>query len=564
MTISRDGRTFAWRGLTLEIVALLIDGAPTDAAMLDIADDAGAVRLTVRRDGLDPAERPQSIGLRVAVRGADRYLRNGYQSWDGSWFVAPGTAQGDAPDAKSPTLGFAMTALLDTARNGALVLGFTRHDRFQSLLRFSGPDPLVIDIETLTDGVAHDGTITAEPLVLLAGDGVEAQLGRWSQAVAADSPRPPRVPERRITGWCSWYNHYAAIDEGRIRAEIASAAAFRDRWQVPLDVFLIDDGFTPEMGDWLDVKPQFPNGVAPLLAEAEAAGFIPGLWIAPFLVGNRSRLFADHPDWVVRDRATGGPLVHMRFYGEFRWHKRSEEYYVLDVTHPGAEAHIRSVFRTWRRDWGMRYVKTDFMNAGSEYGPEVAAWHEPGLSRIAIWQRMAALIREEIGDALWLGCGCPLWASVGHVDAVRIGRDVGVLWRGEQSAESLLRDQLTRNHANRILWQSDPDCLLLRDRFHELSDGQVGFLARFAGMAGGVLMSSDTLADLPEARQRLFAELLSADIDRCAFPDLGRDGPVFRQIVRTRDGAETLIRYNGAGVPAGGLAPHEARIEKTA
>ena len=33
-----------------------------------------------------------------------------------------------------------------------------------------------------------------------------------------------------------------------------------------------------------------------------------------------------------------------------------------------------------------------------------------GLSRIEIWMRMARLIREEIGDALWLGCGGPIWA----------------------------------------------------------------------------------------------------------------------------------------------------------
>ena len=194
-------------------------------------------------------------------------------------------------------------------------------------------------------------------------------------------------------------------------------------------MFQIDDGFTPEMGDWLDVKPQFPDGMKPVLAEIAAAGFTPGLWIAPFMVGNRSRLYASHPDWVVQD-VVGGPLVQMEFYGEFRWHKRSEEYYILDVTHPDAARYIAEVFWTWRHDWGARYFKTDFMLFGSEHGPDRAVWHQPGLSRIAIWRRMAALIREAIGDAQWLGCGCPLWASVGYIDAVRIGRDIGVSWEG--------------------------------------------------------------------------------------------------------------------------------------
>jgi alpha-galactosidase len=288
-----------------------------------------------------------------------------------------------------------------------------------------------------------------------------------------------------------------------------------------------------------------------LVADIAAAGFTPGLWIAPFMVGNRSRLFREHPDWVVRERATGEPLAHMKFYGEFRWHKRSEEYYPLDITHPDAEAYIRQVFRTWR-SWGVGYFKTDFMLFGAEYGPDRAVWREAGLSRIAIWRRMAELIREEIGGALWLGCGCPLWASVGLVDAMRIGRDIGVSWKGDYSAESLLRDQVTRNHASGILWQADPDCVLLRDRFHELTDAQVRSLALFAGLAGGVLMTSDKLDELSPSRAALFADLLRQSSLRCSFPRMAEhaDTGVVVQQVLAADGAVARNLFNTRGVEA--------------
>ena len=36
------------------------------------------------------------------------------------------------------------------------------------------------------------------------------------------------------------------------------------------------------------------------------------------------------------------------------------------------------VFRTWARDWGCGYFKTDFMHLGSIYGPETARWHRAG------------------------------------------------------------------------------------------------------------------------------------------------------------------------------------------
>lgn len=514
------------------LIWALDDGGSIELA---IEEKHGITRLTVSATQI--AAPLSALGLRFGkVTGARQYLRNGYHSWDGSFFADPGTVTTDEAPGKEPDIGFAMTALLPVKGEGAVMLGFERHDRFQNRFRFGGgPDAMTIDAETLLDGT---GALTGETLLLFDDDAPEDALARWSDMVAAASPTPPRIPEKRISGWCSWYNLYAAINEANILDHLGAAKTYRDAHKVPLDIFLIDDGFTPEMGDWLDVKPQFPRGMKPLLGDIAAAGFTPGLWIAPFMVGNRSKLFAEHPDWVVRERDTGEPLAQMTFYGEFRWHKRSEEYYILDITHPGAEAWIRQVFRTWARDWGAGYFKTDFMFFGAEYGPDRAAWHQPGQSRIAIWRKMGAIIREEIGDAIWLGCGCPLWASVGLVDAVRIGRDVGAKWSGEQSAESLLRDQATRNHAAGRLWQADPDCILLRERFHDLTDDQVRGLAILAGLSGGVLMTSDTLDELPQARAALFDWIARLQVERCSYPSLGKAGSDIVQHVRLTDGTE--------------------------
>lgn len=518
---------FSHASIVADNLVPLIDGAVDSRARIEATERDGRTVLSVVADG-DHAL--QSIGLRVTVRGARQYLRNGYMSWDGSYFVEPAAAREVVQADPNIANGYAMTALLPVAGDGALVVGFLRHDRYQSRYRFDfTSDDLVIDIETLIDGVALAGETRSEDLVMLAGESVEESLRDWARLVAEASPLPPRLPGRRITGWCSWYNLYASLSEPVLLEHLGAAKRFRDETKAPFDIFLVDDGFTPEMGDWLDFKPQFPNGIRPVLDAARDAGFTPGLWIAPFMVGNRSQLYAAHPDWVVRHRETGRPLAPMAFYGEFRWHKRSEEYYVLDVTHPEAEAYIRQVFRTWARDWGVGYFKTDFMHLGATYGPAEAVWHRPGLTRIAIWMRMARLIREEIGEATWLLCGSPIWAPVGLCDAMRIGRDIGVSWTGHYSAESLLRDQSARNFANGILWQADPDCILLRDRFHDLTEGQVRSLAMFAGLAGGVLMTSDQLDEVPADRRALLKSLASDGRPfRCDFPELGRTALTYR------------------------------------
>jgi alpha-galactosidase len=506
-----------------------------------------------------------SFGLKfAAVENLRAYLRQGYTSWDGSDYVQP-EAMGDfASDEPRPETGYAMTQILPRNGRDCLILGFDRHDRYQQTFTFNTrQQPCSLTIQTWWDqkNRANLPRCESERLVIFSHKQVEAALRQWAWIVAAASPTPPRVPGRPLIGWCSWYNLYANITEKNILEHLHGITAVSKQEKFPMSIFQIDDGFTPEIGDWLAVKPQFPRGIKPLLDDIRTAGFIPGLWIAPFMVGNRSQLYQDHPDWVLQDIETEEPLIQMRFYGEFRWHKRSEEYYILDTTHPEAFAYLRQVFRIWRQEWGCGYFKTDFMHFGVEHGPDRVRWHTPGLTRIEIWRRTAEMIREEIGDALWLGCGCPLWVPVGLVDGVRIGRDVSVTWVKGLSAQSLIRDQATRNFVNHILWQSDPDCVLLRNRFHHLTDAEIRSLALFAGMAGGVLMTSDQLNELVPERLALWRLLLSWIQSGCEFPLLGQteivyerffDGKVWRHEPNAVDPVVVQVRQpqteNEAGV----------------
>lgn len=554
LLLSADQRlTIESEGVTLRSVQPVINGASFEGwtcKVVDSNDDHLELRYTSKEldgafglhashtnaqgqiwirywvEGLHPDLVLDSFGLRFEqIENLRQFLRNGYFSWDGSCYAQPEALPEMEENAPRCEKGYGICQLLPRLGEGGLVLGFDRHDRFQQTFTLdTSKQPLSLAIETLWDRKDRSELerCESERLVIFHHAEVENGLRTWARLVADAAPTAPRLSSPPITGWCSWYNLYAYINEENILEHLRAAQTVAARESLPMRVFQIDDGFTPEMGDWLEVKPQFPRGMKPLLEDIRSAGFIPGLWIAPFMVGNRSQLYRDHPDWVVRDLQDGKPLAHMCFYGEFRWHKRSEEYYILDATHPAAFEYLRTVFHTWRHEWGCEYFKTDFMHFGSEYGPDRAVWHTPGITRMEFWRRVAAMIRQEIGESLWLGCGCPLWASVGLVDAVRIGRDVGVTWSGDYSAQSLLRDQACRNFANHILWQSDPDCVLLRERFHNLSEEEIQSLAIYAGMTGGVMMTSDHLNELSSRRLGLWRLILPEERVSCDFPLLGQ------------------------------------------
>jgi hypothetical protein len=264
-------------------------------------------------EGLPPDLVVDSFGMRFEqVENLRQYLRNGYFSWDGSYYVQPDTMTDfGEPDPRFER-GYGMCQLLPRYGSGSLILGFDRHDRFQQTFTFdTSRQPLSLTIQTLWDRKDRSGPkgCESERLVVFSHEEIDNGLREWARIVANASPIAPRLSSSPITGWCSWYNLYAYINEENILEHLHAVQTVAARENLPMRVFQIDDGFTPEMGDWLEVKPQFPRGIKPLLDDIRAAGFIPGLWIAPFMIGNRSQLYRDHPNWVVQDRQSGKPLV---------------------------------------------------------------------------------------------------------------------------------------------------------------------------------------------------------------------------------------------------------------
>ncbi len=72
-------------------------------------------------------------------------------------------------------------------------------------------------------------------------------------------------------------------------------------------IFQIDDGWQLDVGDWVP-NARFPSGMEAMARRIEAAGFLPGLWLAPFLVRPSSRLYRERPEWLLRD-AQGRPVL---------------------------------------------------------------------------------------------------------------------------------------------------------------------------------------------------------------------------------------------------------------
>lgn len=298
--------------------------------------------------------------------------------------------------------------------------------------------------------------------------------------------------------WSSWYYAYETMDEAMLDETIL---AIRDM-QVPFRYLELDAGYAVTPGDWLIPHHRWPGGLAAAADKILGAGLGAGIWVAPFIVGDRSLLYREHPDWVLHD-LEGRPVVRIRSYTEPKlWGNPDCNYYILDASHPEALAYLKKVFTTLR-GFGFTLFKTDFMLWNMVDTSKVRRY-DPTKTSVQILRTVLGTVREAIGEESYLlGCIAPFMPFIGYADGMRIAGDCGAQWREPYGPINMIREMPADSYFNHIYWQNDPDAILLRDFDTMLDPEEVWSLALLQALSGGAISTSDPVALLGEDRKRL-------------------------------------------------------------
>ena len=301
----------------------------------------------------------------------------------------------------------------------------------------------------------------------------------------------------KIAGYTSWYNRYQKISEETILQDLHGCAQVLRSG----DLFQIDDGWEPAVGDWLepDAK-KFPGGMKAIADEIHSLGLKAGLWLAPFVAQRSSKLLREHPEW--RYVHEGKPWYCGCNWGGF---------YALDLDHPAFSDYLKKVFHRVFDEWGFDLVKLDFLYAAAPFGNDTE-------SRAARMTRAMEFLRSLCGEKLILGCGVPLMPAFGLVDYCRIGCDVGLDWNGSWLMQHTIRERVSTKHSigNTVFrrelsgraWINDPDVFILRDSNVRLKPEEKEALAVANSLFGGVLFCSDDLSSYPPEVRAFYEKLL--------------------------------------------------------
>ncbi len=297
------------------------------------------------------------------------------------------------------------------------------------------------------------------------------------------------MPETRsgaMSGYTSWYNYFQDINEEIILRDLNGLDPVKD----DVSIFQIDDGYETFVGDWLDPNPsRFPHGMKFIADKIHEKGYKAGIWLAPFSCQKVSRIAKEHPDWLVKDE-NGKSMQGVLAWGGA---------YILDIYNPEVRNYLKEVFDTVLNIWGFDMVKLDFLYSQ-------CLLPRNGKCRGEIMREAMEFLRELVGDKLLLGCGVPMSACFGLVDACRISCDVDLTYKGKiynhihvsnemLSAQSAINNSIFRRHLNGRVFMNDPDVFFLRKNNLKFTDEQKLLLARINNLCGNVLFVSDNAGD---------------------------------------------------------------------
>ncbi len=408
----------------------------------------------------------------------------------------------------------------------SLFLGALTSDRFLTILRLhlagsSGnalrPTAYEVDSTGTTEmakenSLEHSPVEDQVPLSLPVAPGAELSSERVLFSLGTDYHRQletygslirqvhhARTSAPPLMGWWSWTAYYFGLND--------AAALTNPLWEAEhlksfgYNIFHIDEGYDYARGDYATPNATlFPQGLAALEYKVRGLGLVPAIWTAPFEVSERSWVFEKHPDWLVKN-ATGQP-IHAGTVED-----NKDPLFVLDTTNPDAQEYLRKTYSTLVNEWGVHYIKMDFMDDSGIEG----YYYRPDTTALEAQRIGLKIIRDTVGDDVYLDKdGSVMLNPVGYVDYGRISQDTGHTFIASKDAAAGIA---ARYYMNRNFFVADPDAFTVStqtitdqpphdsDKPMTLDDARVSIA--LAAVSGGMFEIGDNLPSLSNAPERL-------------------------------------------------------------
>ncbi|MGW2898557.1 alpha-galactosidase [Streptomyces sp. NPDC001212] len=263
-------------------------------------------------------------------------------------------------------------------------------------------------------------------------DGLARVWHRYERHLTSD-----RIDRPRKVLYNSWEATGFDVDAAG-QLELAKAAA-----ELGAELFVVDDGwFTgrPDdsggLGDWDPDPAEFPGGFDRFVEDVRALGLDFGLWVEPEGISPRSRLYAEHPEWVYRIDGRPATLVRNQLLLDLG--REDVQDFVIGTLDRLLGSHAISYLK-----WDMNRPPTERGRPGHPAGPDPEQ-HDLDAAHVAGYLRVLDHLRTAHPHVTVEGCAGG-GARVEHATLAR----TDVLWPSDNTAPiDRLRIQYGYLHAH--------------------------------------------------------------------------------------------------------------------
>ncbi len=310
-------------------------------------------------------------------------------------------------------------------------------------------------------------------------------------------PQSENAPVENLVGYST--KKLQTLNEDIICKKIDDMHAF----PVKPNLFLIEGKYCEE-GDWLRYNRRyFPIGMREISDLIRERGMLSGIAISPFTVDEKSTVFKNHGEWILRME-------------DGRFCKTNDDKYILNSANPEVRDYVREVLHTILFMWGFDLVKLDNLYTAGVLPTD-------GKSRGELTCDAMKFLRECCLGKLMYASDAPLMPAFGIADYCTISCDAvsdnipnmysRKFYRESASVKNASADIVFRRSLNKKAFLNAPCEVSLYDKDFfldgNLNNAEQNVLTTIAGLFSSVLVTTDDVTEYNQKQKRKFKKMCS-------------------------------------------------------
>ena len=321
----------------------------------------------------------------------------------------------------------------------------------------------------------------------------------------------PKSLNSVFSGWCAQDSEEESVSETKISKQIEQIT--KNQLSDPsipggFEYIQIGRGWEESTGSYQADTQKFPKGMKSVADQIHAKGLKAGIRFTPFCVGINSELLRTHPEYFLQERDTKKPAFIIL-------PEDGKEVAVLDVSQPGAQAHIRENIRKLIDEWGYDLVKADLLAYSigplTELNNFVA--HDTSLTTVELYrlgvQLLNQIINENQKGVVLAACNTSRGLSIGEFvlneTASGYSGHIGEgAWESPQGLKPIVNAHAAHLPMYGNAWTNEFGTLTINE---PLPLNEALITMTMAGMSGGVVTCGDDLTTLKPERAELLAKI---------------------------------------------------------